>query len=105
MKLQIEKAALKNITETVRIARCPKCNERSKSMVQHFWTRQAFKLIGSFIFMVILGAIVYQITGDDIIYTIFGAGALLVVIIVYFVDVKWRWKTADRRVVFLDELR
>lgn len=97
-----EKNALKNIDETRSIARCLKCGKRSKSRVNLFWMRQAMKLIGAAALIYVIGWLFFAITDEEFVFTIFGICGLLSLVLIYFLDLKWRWFTADSRVEFDD---
>ena len=98
------KKALKNVHQTLKMAKCPNCGMRNKKNMQDFWLIQTLKLVGSFLAMLLMGAFIYAVTEDDVVYIIFGICGLIVVPFIYFVDVHWRWKTVDGRVQFLGNL-
>ncbi|GEM_PF-6865836 len=98
------KKALKNVGQTLKLAKCPNCGMRHKKNVQDFWMIQVLKLVGSFAGVMLIGVILYGVAGDDIIYPIFLGAGLLSLILVYFTDVRWRWNTVDNRVQFIGDI-
>ncbi|MDX2360273.1 MAG: hypothetical protein QNK23_05680 [Crocinitomicaceae bacterium] len=95
-----EKAALKNIAQTVKIAKCPKCHKRNSVNVTNFWFIQMLKIVGGFLAILLMGAVLFSVTRDDVIFIIFGACGLAYMPLIFFLDVKWRWFTVDGRVDF-----
>ena len=93
--------ASKNVQETLKLAKCPKCYKRNTKNVRIFWAKQILKLVGSAGFILLIGAFIYGLKKDEVVFFIFGGCAGLLVIIMYFIDVKWRWFTVDNRVRFI----
>ncbi len=98
-----QKAALKNVQETLKIARCPRCGKTNSEAVRNFWLIQAAKILGGIAFLQFLGFIIYGLDNKSFVFVIFGVVSILYIPLIYFLDIHWRWKTKDGRVQYLGE--
>lgn len=97
------KNAIENIDETFKIARCPKCNKRNETNVSAFWRKQIRKIVLGMLLFFGVGGLVYTLVDEGFVLIIFGVLALFLLPIMYYIDVGWRWKTADGRIQFIEE--
>lgn len=99
-----QRAALKNAYDTAAIARCPRCGKTDRAKVIRFWSIQWAKILGGTALLLLVGLFLYNLDNEPIALVISGAMALVYIPFIYFLDIRWRWNTKDKRVRLYTEV-
>jgi hypothetical protein len=95
-----EVSARKNLTQTLSLARCPRCNRQDGAALSGLRTKTLLGSLGGAAFLILLGLFLDWTHSGNIGMYICGPLAIFTGGFIYWSQ-KWKWETAENRVAFI----
>lgn len=91
--------AHRSAREAITLVRCPRCGDRNSRAWRWFWTKAVLALLGTAALPLGMG-LLFGAAGIEAVWWMMLGLTPILLVVVYLWSIRWRFKTAEARVLF-----